>query len=145
MRSIYSLFKALLKNWMRSKSGMFFSLLFPVMLLLIFSTVFGGQGDVQYRIYVQNQDIVEGEETNLSAQFIEALDQTDTFQIEHVDPDVNMTEYLECEAAFGAGRRGIVIPEGFHENAMNKSIELRAGVMHDTMLYIGEEHEMDPD
>ncbi len=140
MKSLYSLFKALLKNWLRSKTGMFFSLLFPVMLLLIFSTVFGGQEDVQYRIYVQNQDIVEGEETNLSARFIDALEETDTFQIERVDPDVNMTKYLEEEATFGAGKRGLVIPEGFHEDAMDKSIELRAGVMHDTMLYIGDDY-----
>jgi len=50
MNSFYALFKALIKNWLRSKSGIFFSILFPILLLVIFTAVFGGQEDVEYTL-----------------------------------------------------------------------------------------------
>lgn len=58
MKRIYSLFVNLFKNYIRSKSGVFFSILFPVMLLLIFSAVFGGPGDVDYSLHVEDNDVL---------------------------------------------------------------------------------------
>ena len=37
-----AIFKAVTKNWLRSRVGLFFSIMFPVMLLIIFGSIFGG-------------------------------------------------------------------------------------------------------
>lgn len=128
MKRTFSLFISLSKNWLRSKSGVFFSILFPVMLLLIFSTVFGGQEAAEYTIYVQDDDATE-----LSQQFIEALDSSQSLDVEEVE---NITEHRE-ERTFG-NYRALMIRDGFQERAMNKSMEIRMGVMQDTMIRIGE-------
>ncbi|MEF8873938.1 MAG: ABC transporter permease [Candidatus Thermoplasmatota archaeon] len=128
MKRTFALFIALIKNWFRSKSGVFFSILFPVMLLLIFSTVFGGQGAAEYTLYVQNDDIVEGNATQTSEAFIKALDSAESLNVQEVD---NITEHQE-DSAFGS-YRGLRIEEGFNESAINKSIELRMIVIQDTI------------
>lgn len=134
MKRIISVFTALFKNWFRSKTGVFFSILFPMMLLIIFSTVFGGQSSAEYNIYIQNNDVVDGETTNISEAFIDALESTETFNIKRLDRDVNVTEYQQ-EKSFGS-YRALVIPEGFQEKALNKSMSVRAGVMYDTLTLI---------
>jgi hypothetical protein len=42
MKALATLVQMILKSWFRSRTGVFFSFLFPVMLPLIFGTVFGG-------------------------------------------------------------------------------------------------------
>ncbi len=42
MRGLRAVFVALSKDWLRTPTGVFFSFLFPLILLLIFGTVFGG-------------------------------------------------------------------------------------------------------
>jgi len=135
MNKIVTLFISLMKNWLRSKSGVFFSILFPVMLLIIFSTVFGGQSSVEYTLHIQNNDVVNGEPTNLSEGFIDALESTETFDIKKIDRDVNITEYQEGRSSFGS-YRVLVIPHGFQEKALNKSMSVRAGIIHDTLVEI---------
>lgn len=134
MKKIISVFTALFKNWFRSKTSVFFSLLFPMMLLIIFSTVFGGQGSAEYDLYVQNNDVIDGETTNVSESFIDALEATETFNIKRLDEDVNVTEYQK-KNSFGT-YRALVIPEGFQKKALNKSMSVRAGVMYDTLTRI---------
>ncbi|MFP4001235.1 MAG: ABC transporter permease [Thermoplasmata archaeon] len=134
MKRAFSLFVSLTKNWMRSKSGVFFSILFPIMLLLIFSTVFGGQGAAEYTLYVQNDDLVDGNETELSGAFIDALDSSESLNVQEVD---NITEHQE-EKAFGS-YRALRIKEGFHDRAINKSIELRMKVIQNTSQYRDDE------
>ncbi|MGB9729240.1 MAG: hypothetical protein ACP5GU_05905 [Thermoprotei archaeon] len=57
MKGTLAVFSALTKSWMRSRTGVFFSIVFPVMLLLIFATVFSGNENIKYTIYVQNLDL----------------------------------------------------------------------------------------
>ncbi|MFW5945254.1 MAG: ABC transporter permease [Candidatus Natronoplasma sp.] len=128
MKRAFSLFLSLTKNWFRSKSGVFFSILFPIMLLLIFSTVFGGQEAAEYTIHIQNDDIVDGDETELSEAFIEALDSSESLNVQEVD---NISEDRQ-DRAFGS-YRALKIRKGFNETAINKSIELRTKVIQDSM------------
>jgi len=128
MKRAFSLFFSLTKNWLRSKTGVFFSILFPIMLLLIFSTVFGGQQEADYTLHVQNDDLMEGDETELSEAFIEALDSSEALSVEKVD---NISKHRE-ERAFG-NYRALRIEKGFKETAINKSIELRTKIIRDSM------------
>ncbi|HMK95039.1 MAG TPA: ABC transporter permease [Candidatus Limnocylindrales bacterium] len=41
-----AIFKAVTKNWLRSRTGLFFSILFPIMLLFTFGSIFGGSSYV---------------------------------------------------------------------------------------------------
>jgi len=53
----YVIFKAVTKNWIRSRSGLFFSILFPILLLLVFGAIFSGTGgSSNFGIFVQNLD-----------------------------------------------------------------------------------------
>lgn len=53
MNRIWTLVVALSKDWLRNRETVFFAFLFPVILLLIFSAVFGG-GVSEFTIHVQN-------------------------------------------------------------------------------------------
>ncbi len=140
MKKSISLFISLTKNWLRSKSGVFFSILFPVMLLIIFSAVFGGGETAEYTIHIENEDFEEnGIPTELSEAFIKALDDTGTLNVNEVD---NLTEHREEEEGFGS-YRGLRIKEGFQERAENKSMSIRVGVMHETMLLMENESDME--
>ncbi|HYA77700.1 MAG TPA: ABC transporter permease [Verrucomicrobiae bacterium] len=41
-----AIFKAVTKNWLRSRTGLFFSIMFPIMMLVIFGSIFGGSNYV---------------------------------------------------------------------------------------------------
>ncbi|MBU7033425.1 MAG: ABC transporter permease [Theionarchaea archaeon] len=130
---LMALFIALTKNWLRSKSGIFFSFLFPVMLLIIFSTVFGGGGDVHYKLFVQNHDTVEGTPTELSTSFIHALESSEVFSIQHLDPQIDIAAYIKDHPSFDFSYRVLIIPRGFQENALKKSMTVRMEVVLDTI------------
>ncbi|MCK4310751.1 MAG: hypothetical protein KAV80_04800, partial [Methanomicrobia archaeon] len=128
MRSVPSVFLALMKEWMRSKTGMFFSFLFPLMLLLIFGTVFGGTGSTTYMLHVQNFDVKDGEATELSKIFIDVLDSMEIFEIKELDPSINVNTYVKENPSFEYNYRILIIPEGFEQNTQGKSMSMRMGV-----------------
>ena len=137
LRSVLALFAAITKSWMRSKTGVFFSFLFPVMLLLVFGTIFGEQ-EVKYTLYVQNLDTANGKETNLSKFFIEALNSTGAFDVKRLDADVDAFK-LANQQSFKV-KRVLMIPKGFEQNALNKSISVRIGVITDTFARLMERY-----
>ena len=49
-------FKTDLRAFFRSKATLFWTLAFPVMLILIFGAIFSGMGDIEFDLYVQNLD-----------------------------------------------------------------------------------------
>ena len=65
-----TIFKAVTKNWIRSRTGLFFSIMFPLLLLIIFGAIFSGIGGAtQYSLFVQNLDLnaSNGKPSDLSA------------------------------------------------------------------------------
>ncbi len=136
MRGFLAIFIAITKNWMRSKTGVFFSFLFPVMLLLVFGTIFGEQ-EVKYTLYVQNLDINDGKETNLSKYFMEALNSTGAFNVKRI-ADVDVFE-LANQQPFKV-KRVLIIPKGFERETLNKSIYVRIGVIADTFAKLMEKY-----
>ncbi len=138
MRSIQSVFLALMKEWMRSKTGIFFSFLFPLMLLLIFGTVFGGTGSTTYMLHVQNFDLEEGDATELSKIFIDMVAAMEIFEIKELDPSIDVNTYVKENPSFEYNYRILIIPEGFEQNTQGKSMSMRMGVMTDTFTYIEE-------
>ena len=134
LRHTFTAVRVLQKSWVRSKSGMFFSLLFPVMLLLIFGSIFGNQSAVKYSIFIQNNDIENGTATNLSAGFVETLGSTGIFDISTLDAGTNITDFARSRTTFGSDRF-LVIPRGFQSDIINRSIHVRVGITLDTLGY----------
>jgi len=95
----------------RSREGFFFTLIFPIILILLFGAIFSGGGVSQTRVYVQNFD-----SGPLSAQFIHVLNSTSNscstntgLCLRPVSANENLSQYLSSKSASD----GIMIPQGF--------------------------------
>lgn len=111
-----AVFKAVTRNWLRSRSGLFFSFLFPVFFLLLFGSILGGAGN-SIPLTVQNNDVSGGTTTPLSQAFILALNSTKVLSLTMVNPSVNVTDYVQRQASsFGGDPRVLIIPSGFTAN-----------------------------
>lgn len=132
MRRIRTLVVVLFKNWLRSREAVFFSLAFPIILLVIFSLVFAG-GSAHFTIFVQNEDVgADGQPTNLSATFVESLEDNDVFTVRRIDPERNLSRWARENRSSGT-KRVVVIPDGFAEQVRNGSAEARKAVIIDTI------------
>src|SRR5438309_4901653 len=90
---------------MRSRVGLFFSLIFPIILILIFGAIFSGGSSGPIPVYVQNQD----GSSQVSVGFVSALNSTTAIRVITVDSSSNFTQFLSSHS----GSDGIVIPSGF--------------------------------
>jgi len=136
MRPI-AIFTAVTKNWMRSRSGLFFSIMFPVLLLLVFGAIFGGVGGAsKYGIFVQNLDRTADEApTELSDAFIEALNSTETFAITTIPVDADARSYArDALGPLGGNIRILIIPEGFQDDLLNGTVKVRVGISYGTIV-----------
>jgi ABC-2 type transport system permease protein len=93
------------RGYIRSRVGLFFSLIFPVILILLFGAIFSNTGSSSVPVYVQNND----SDSPASLGFIHALNSTNTMKITFVSPSANFSQYL----ASHSGSAGISIPAGF--------------------------------
>jgi ABC-2 type transport system permease protein len=92
--------------YLRNRAGLFFGLIFPVILILIFGAVFSGSSG-SMTVYVQNQDTGQ-----ISASFLNALDNTGVVKVVLVDVSENFPHYLSVHSSSD----GIVIPPNFSSN-----------------------------
>lgn len=96
--------KATAKMFIRSKSAVFWTMAFPVLLMVIFGAIFEGMGDASYTLNVQDLD-----STALSHEFIEAINSTGTLTVKGVDPSVDPDQYIKDHSLTNL----LIIPEGF--------------------------------
>jgi ABC-2 type transport system permease protein len=92
------------RSYLRNTTGLFFGLIFPVILILIFGAIFSSFGSGNVTVYVQNED-----NGTVSASFINSLNSTGTLTVVQVSPGNNFTQYLSDHSS----SNGIVIPAGF--------------------------------
>ena len=115
-----------IKSFYREKTAMFFTMAFPIILILVFGTIFMDQENVSLRLSVQDLD-----RTDSSAQLVKTLELNGKFQITRVEPAINATQYAKNN------KRNLVliIPEGYAGSLMKrmKGNDLNASV---TMTYI---------
>jgi ABC-2 type transport system permease protein len=113
---ITAVFKAVTRNWLRSRSGLFFSFLFPIIFLLLFGSIFGTSNS-SIPLAVQNNDVSSGVATSLSQSFVAALNSTKVIFVTELPNSANATAYIQNQAAsFGGNPRLLVIPQGFAAN-----------------------------
>ncbi|MDA4128275.1 MAG: ABC transporter permease [Thaumarchaeota archaeon] len=117
MSRTLAIFTAVTRNWLRSRSGLFFSFLFPVIFLLLFGSIFSGNGSSTYNLSVQNNDLGPGGHSALSKQFIQALNSTKVLNLKNVSSTADIASYTRNASSFVNGNpRVLVIPEGFQAN-----------------------------
>lgn len=132
MSRVITLTKTLLRDWLRNREAVFFALLFPLLLLVIFSTVFAG-GPTEFDIGVQNNDLTAaGEPTELSATLITAFEKSPPLAPHEIDSDTDLEEVENIEEATGY-KRVLIIPDGFDARVRSSSARVRIAVIKDTV------------
>jgi ABC-2 type transport system permease protein len=107
-----------IKTFFREKSAMFFTIAFPIILILVFGTIFLNQDNVSFELHVQDLD-----QTNSSAQLVKALELNGKFRITAVDPAIDATRYAKDKKASLV----LVIPRGY-EKALARRLGLMGGI-----------------
>jgi len=93
----------------REKTTMFFTLTFPIMLILVFGTIFMDDDKVNFNLCVQDLD-----HTEISAKISEALASTGKFKITNVAPALNATQYAKDNRV----NLVLVVPKGYGQSFM---------------------------
>jgi len=121
------------RGWMRSKSALFWTTVFPLMLLLIFGAVFGETRAQTYPLLVVNEDLYpSGQPTELSSALVKALNSTGVIEVHQVDPGQNLEEAMRSKGIY----RALVIHRGFEEELTKVSVAGRVDVMVSTLEYV---------
>jgi ABC-2 type transport system permease protein len=107
-----------LKTFSREKAAMFFTIAFPIILILVFGTIFLNQDNGSFDLDVQDLD-----QTNSSAQLVKTLELNWKFKITTVDPAINATRYAKDKKV----NLVLVIPSGY-EKALVRRLGLVGGV-----------------
>ena len=107
-----------IKTFSREKSAMFFTIAFPIILILVFGTIFLNQDNPSFDVHIQDLD-----QTNSSAQLVKALDRNGKFEITTVDPAINATQYAKDKKV----NLVLVIPSGY-EKALARRLGLVGGI-----------------
>jgi ABC-2 type transport system permease protein len=115
-----------IKSFYREKTAMFFTIAFPILLILVFGTIFMSQDSVEYHLCVQDLD-----RTNSSAHLVKTLKLYGKFKITKVDPAVNATQYVMDNKV----NLVLIIPKDY-ERSFNQRIEFDDSNASVTLTYV---------
>jgi len=103
-KRIFSDLSVYRRQYLRNRTGFFFALVFPVILILIFGAIFSGGSSGPITVYAQNHD-----SGPLGAQFIRAMNSTNATRIYLLPNNQSLTQYLQSNS----GYIGIYVPQIF--------------------------------
>jgi ABC-2 type transport system permease protein len=113
--------KVFIRGYTRSRIGVFFSLVFPIILILLFGSIFGGGSNGPINVYVQNRDSGIPGFPNAGNLFISALNNNRSTTVTIVDPSQNLTDYMQAHSA----NQGVLIPQNFtYEYQNNQTVNV---------------------
>lgn len=96
-----------IKSFYREKTTMFFTTTFPILLILVFGTIFMDQDKLNFDLCVQDLD-----QTTASAQIAKALNLSGKFKIINVDPVVDAATYAKSNKV----NLVLMIPKGLEKS-----------------------------
>jgi len=111
MRNIIPIFKVFVKHWYRRKSTVFWTILFPIIMISLFGSIFSNTGSSMMTLYVQNFDVENGNATRLSQALIDSLNQTHALNLHYIQPNQDLTEALKGVSS----PRALIIQKGFNK------------------------------
>ena len=114
LKIIWASFLIDLKSFIRSKATLFWTFLFPIMLILMFGAIFSGIGDTEYDLVVIDYD-----NSNMSKTFVNILNDTTVIKtdVRNISQD-QISQYIKNENI----KRLVVIPQGFEQAITNSYI-----------------------
>lgn len=115
-----------LKSFYRERTTMFFTLAFPIILILVFGTIFMSQDNITYHLCVQDLD-----QTKASAQSIKTLAENGKFKITPVDPTINAAQYVRDNKVDLV----LVLPKGY-QRALLRRMTLKDDNASVTITYL---------
>src|SRR6266571_6058069 len=108
LKRILSDLKLFARGYTRTRIGLFFSLVFPIILILLFGAIFAGGNNGPIGVYVQDQDSGYGGQY-AGVQFVSALNGTNAVKPTLVDNSSDFKQYLLAHSSSA----GILIPSNF--------------------------------
>lgn len=109
---VKTVFAGLAKQFFRSPGSVFWTIAFPVMLILIFGAIFAGTGASSFDLYLQDRD-----DTIASSEFIKGLEATEVLNIHMVPADEDVDAFIERNSIANM----LIIPEGFEDAIISGS------------------------
>jgi len=100
-----------LLSFYREKTTMFFTFAFPIILILVFGTIFMSQDNVEYRLCVQDLD-----QTKSSEKSVKTLELDGKFKITRVDPAANAAQYVRDHRV----NLVLIIPKGLEKSLIRR-------------------------
>jgi ABC-2 type transport system permease protein len=118
MSRIVTIIRGHFKSWYRSKSNIFWTIAFPLLLIVLFGAIFGN-GSTKFDLYLQNQDLnpTTLQPTLLSQGYVNVLNQTGAFNL-HIVPaeQTDPLTFVKNDAQpHNRGQRLLVIPLNFSQ------------------------------
>ncbi|MEE9116578.1 MAG: ABC transporter permease [Thermoplasmata archaeon] len=104
--------KAFAIQYMRNPVGAFFALAFPIILVLVFGSVFSQSAAPEVPLPVQDLD-----GTATSGQLLEIMNQTGTVEISMISPTADIDDHIRDNSLSVA----LVIPAGFEATALSNT------------------------
>jgi ABC-2 type transport system permease protein len=115
-----------IKSFYRAKSAMFFTIAFPIILILVFGALFMNQDNMSFDLCVQDLD-----HTDSSAQLVKTLELDGKFKVIKIDPAINATQYAREKKL----NLVLIIPKDY-EKSLNQSIEFDDPSASVTLTYL---------
>jgi ABC-2 type transport system permease protein len=92
------------REYLRNRTGFFFALVFPVILIIIFGAIFSGGSSGPITVYAQNHDTGPD-----GAMFLKYMNSTNVTQVTIIPNNDSLTSYIKAHS----GGVGIYIPSNF--------------------------------
>ena len=96
-----------IKCFYREKAAMFFTIMFPILLILVFGTIFMDDDKLNFNLCLQDLD-----RTETSAEIAKSLADSGKFKITRVDPAVEASKYAKDNKV----NLVLVIPKGYEKS-----------------------------
>lgn len=109
MRAFVNLYAASMKEFLRSRMAVFWTMAFPLLLALLFGVVFGGGGDTRFKV-----GLVDEDGGPVAAQVQEVLDSIPVLEVQTGDRESSLAALRQ-----GDTRAVIVLPAGLSAAAAN--------------------------
>jgi ABC-2 type transport system permease protein len=98
------------REYLRNRTGFFFALIFPIILIAIFGAIFSGGSNTPVSVYAQNQDSGQ-----IGTAFLRAMNDTNVTRVILVPSDQDFQQYLQSHS----GAIGVLIPQNFSSDFIN--------------------------
>ena len=123
---IWSVFDITLRGFLRDKGGLFFTFLFPIMLILLFGFIFSETDEVEYPLHIQDLD-----GTDMSVNLTGMLKGISSFDVKMISPDRDLDTYLKDNDINFV----LVIPEGYQDSLIDRMKGDRNSTVNLTVKY----------